>query len=86
MKRGLLDSLTPFSRILFFILLVISTLVVAMVIAMLLFSLFDSLLILWLGKISLAVRLLTHLPLIPLVGGVAYFWWQGHGRRTTGRV
>ena len=49
-----------------------SFILIVMVISMLLFSVLDSLIILWLGKISLLVRLLTHLPLIPLVGGVAY--------------
>ena len=32
----------------------------------------DGLLILQLGTITLPVRLLTHLPLIPLVGGLSY--------------
>ena len=59
-----------------------SFILIVMVIAMLLFSLFDSLLILWLGKISLAVRLLTHLPLIPLVGGVAYEFIRWSAKRS----
>ena len=37
-----------------------------------LFALVDGLLILQLGRITLPVRLLTHIPLIPLVGGLSY--------------
>jgi uncharacterized protein YqhQ len=59
-----------------------SFILIVMVIAMLLFSVFDSLLILWLGKISLPVRLLTHLPLIPLVGGVAYEFIRWSAKRS----
>jgi uncharacterized protein YqhQ len=46
-------------------------LIVALV-SMLLFSVLDSFLILWLGKLTLPIRLMTHLPLVPIVGGVAY--------------
>ncbi len=49
-----------------------SFILIVMVTSMLLFSIFDSLLIMWVGKISLPIRLLTHIPLIPFVGGVAY--------------
>jgi len=40
--------------------------------AILLFSLLDSLLITWLGRIDMLTRIATHLPLIPLVGGISY--------------
>ena len=59
-----------------------SFILIVMVTAMLLFSVFDSLLILWLGKISLPVRLLTHLPLIPLVGGIAYEFIRWSAKRS----
>ena len=36
------------------------------------FSLLDALLLTFLTKISLPIRLLTHLPFIPIVGGLAY--------------
>jgi uncharacterized protein YqhQ len=49
-----------------------SFILIVMIVAMLLFSVLDSFTIMWLGKLSLGVRLLTHLPLIPIVGGVAY--------------
>jgi uncharacterized protein YqhQ len=49
-----------------------SFLLVVMISAIAIFALVDGLLILQLGKITLPVRLLTHLPLIPLVGGLSY--------------
>lgn len=62
-----------------------SFILIVMVTSMLLFSVLDSLLILWLGKISLPVRLLTHIPLIPVVGGVAYEFirWSAKKSETT---
>jgi len=52
--------------------------------SILLFAILDSLLILWLGKITLVIRLLTHLPLIPLVGGISYEFirWSSKKRGT----
>jgi uncharacterized protein YqhQ len=49
-----------------------SFLLVVMVVAIVLFALLDALLITWLGRLTLAARLATHLPLLPLVLGVAY--------------
>jgi uncharacterized protein YqhQ len=46
-------------------------LIVAFV-AILSFSLLDVLLIKLIGTLTLPVRLLTHLPFIPIVGGLAY--------------
>lgn len=60
-----------------------SFILIVMVISMLLFSVLDSLLIMWLGKISLPVRMATHLPLIPLVGGVAYEFIRWSAKRST---
>ena len=57
-----------------------------MLVSMLLFSVLDSLLILWLGKLSLPVRLLTHLPLIPIVGGVAYEFIRWSAKRSETRI
>lgn len=59
-----------------------SFILIVMVISMLLFSVLDSVLIMWLGKISLPVRMLTHLPLIPLVGGVAYEFIRWSAKRS----
>jgi uncharacterized protein YqhQ len=41
-------------------------------VAILSFSLLDVLLLKLLGTLTLPVRLLTHLPFIPIVGGIAY--------------
>ena len=46
--------------------------VIMMVVAILLFALFDALLIWQVGTLSLPLRLATHLPLLPVVMGVAY--------------
>jgi uncharacterized protein YqhQ len=49
-----------------------SFLLIVMLVSILLFAMVDAALILWLGPISLATRLITHLPLLPLVGGLSY--------------
>ncbi|MBI5475234.1 MAG: DUF1385 domain-containing protein [Ignavibacteriales bacterium] len=50
--------------------------------SMLLFSVIDSFLILWLGKLTLPIRLMTHLPLVPLVGGVSYEFIRWSSKKT----
>ncbi len=60
-----------------------SFILIVMLVSILLFAVLDSLLILWFGKISLALRLLTHLPLIPIVGGVAYEFIRWSAKRST---
>lgn len=49
-----------------------SFLLVVMIAAIAVFALLDGMLILWFGTLTLPLRLLTHLPLIPLVGGLSY--------------
>ncbi len=49
-----------------------SFLLIVMIVSMLLFSLLDALVIRSFGPIDLVTRLLTHVPLIPVVGGVSY--------------
>lgn len=49
-----------------------SFLLIVMVSSILLFSILDTMLISWIGELTLLKRLLTHLPLIPLVGGISY--------------
>jgi uncharacterized protein YqhQ len=58
-------------------------------VSILLFSALDALLILWLGKLTIVTRLLTHIPLIPLVGGISYEFIKFSAKRsetTLGRV
>jgi uncharacterized protein YqhQ len=49
-----------------------SFLLLVMFVAILSFSLLDALLIQLLGGVTMGIRLLTHLPFIPVVGGIAY--------------
>ena len=49
-----------------------SFLLIVMLVAILSFAFLDLLLIQWLGELTLPVRLLTHLPFIPFVGGLSY--------------
>ena len=49
-----------------------SFLLVVMLVAILLFGLLDTVMIHWLGALSLPIRIATHLPLIPILGGVSY--------------
>jgi uncharacterized protein YqhQ len=49
-----------------------SFLLIVMLVSILLFGFIDALLIRWLGGLTLLLRLGTHLPLIPFVGGGAY--------------
>ena len=43
-----------------------------MLVSLIFFSLLDSFIILFHGNITLVIRLLTHTPLVPLVGGLSY--------------
>ncbi|MFQ5583963.1 MAG: DUF1385 domain-containing protein [Calditrichia bacterium] len=49
-----------------------SFLVMVMLVSVLFFAVLDSFTMLFYGKISLGIRLLTHLPFIPLVAGLSY--------------
>ena len=49
-----------------------SFLLIVMLVAILLFGLFDTLMMYWLGSLSLPIRIATHLPLIPILGGISY--------------
>lgn len=49
-----------------------SFLVIVMLVSLFFFAIVDSLVMIWLGEISLLIRLATHLPLIPIVGGLSY--------------
>jgi len=59
-----------------------SFILIVVLVSILLFSIFDSFLILLLGFITLPIRLLTHLPLIPFVGGIAYEFIRWSSRRS----
>jgi len=59
-----------------------SFLLIVMMVAIVFFSILDALLIVWLGQLTLVARLLTHLPLIPLVGGVSYEFIKASAKRS----
>ncbi len=49
-----------------------SFLMIVMLVSLFFFAIVDTIIILWTGQISLTMRLLVHLPLIPVVGGLSY--------------
>jgi uncharacterized protein YqhQ len=49
-----------------------SFILIVMIVSIILFGILDSLIIRLIGSITLLIRLATHLPLIPIVGGAAY--------------
>ena len=49
-----------------------SFLVMVMLVSLIFFSLLDSFIILFHGNITFFIRMVTHLPLVPLVGGLSY--------------
>lgn len=59
-----------------------SFLLIVMFVAIVLFSILDTLLIQWLGEITLLTRIATHLPLIPLVGGISYEFIKASAKRS----
>jgi uncharacterized protein YqhQ len=59
-----------------------SFLLIVMAVAIVLFSLLDAVLIQWLGSISVLTRIATHLPLIPIVGGVSYEFIRASAKRS----
>jgi uncharacterized protein YqhQ len=59
-----------------------SFLLIVVLSSIVLFSLLDAALLAWLGRLSLPVRLATHLPLIPVVGGISYEFIRFSARHT----
>jgi uncharacterized protein YqhQ len=49
-----------------------SFLMIVMLVSLLFFAVLDTIIILWYGNITLLIRTVTHLPLIPVVGGLSY--------------
>lgn len=63
-----------------------SFLLVVMMSAILFFAVLDGVVIALTGSISLPVRLLTHLPLVPVVGGISYEFIRFSARHTDTRI
>jgi uncharacterized protein YqhQ len=49
-----------------------SFLVIVMLISLFFFAIVDTFVMMWLGDIDFWIRLATHIPLIPIVGGLSY--------------
>lgn len=49
-----------------------SFLVMVMLVSLLFFAILDSFIIMYYGNINLLIRLLTHIPLVPIVAGISY--------------
>ncbi len=60
-----------------------SFILIVMLVSILLFAVFDTLIIHLFGSISLPVRLLTHIPLVPFVGGVSYEFIRWSAKRSS---
>ena len=45
---------------------------IIMIVAIVSFSVFDSIIMIFVGEIKVWMRLITHIPLIPLVAGIGY--------------
>jgi len=60
-----------------------SFLLIVMFVAILAFSFLDALLIRLLGELTIVTRLLTHLPFIPVVGGISYEIIKFSAKHTT---
>lgn len=59
-----------------------SFLMIVMLVSLLFFALLDTIVMLVYGDISFVIRLLTHLPLIPVVGGISYEALKASSRNT----
>lgn len=60
-----------------------SFLLIVMFVAIISFSILDAILIQLLGELTMVVRLLTHLPFIPVVGGIAYEFIKFSAKHST---
>jgi uncharacterized protein YqhQ len=49
-----------------------SFLVMVMLVSLIFFSILDSFIIMFHGNVNLLIRLLTHIPLVPIVAGISY--------------
>jgi len=63
-----------------------SFVLIVMFVAVLLFSILDACLITLLGKINLSIRLLVHLPFIPIIGGIAYEFIRLSAKKSNTRI
>lgn len=63
-----------------------SFLLIVMLASVFIFSIFDALYIQYIGPMNIFIRLLTHLPLVPFVGGVAYEFIRLSARKSNTKI
>jgi uncharacterized protein YqhQ len=63
-----------------------SFLVMVMVISLFFFAILDSLIIYFYGDINIVIRLLTHIPFVPIVGGLGYEAIKASAKRTDSAI
>ena len=63
-----------------------SFLVIVMLSSLIFFALLDTFIIYWYGEINLLIRLLTHIPLIPVVGGISYEALKASARYSESKI
>jgi len=63
-----------------------SFLLIVMLVAIVSFSILDAVVIQFLGSLTIGIRLLTHLPLIPLVGGISYEFIKASAKRSSSKI
>jgi len=63
-----------------------SFLLIVMIVSVALFGMLDALLMHVLGHLTVGTRILTHLPLVPLVGGVSYELIRASARHSTSLI
>ncbi len=59
-----------------------SFLMIVMLVSLIFFAVLDTFVMLWLGRMSLLIRLATHIPLIPVVGGISFEALKASASRT----
>jgi uncharacterized protein YqhQ len=63
-----------------------SFIVIVMLVSLLFFALLDTFIISLTGSISLITRLVTHLPLVPIVGGISYEALKASARYANSKI
>ncbi len=63
-----------------------SFLVMVMLIALIFFAFLDSIIMYFYGDINLFIRLITHIPFIPVVGGLGYEAIKASSKRTDSKI
>jgi len=63
-----------------------SFLVMVMLVSLMFFAIFDSIIISVYGDINLLIRILTHIPLIPVIGGLSYEAIKASAKKSDSKI